>query len=195
MEIVMRNPLRIAGSAPGRTIERMIAQRDSPKLCPMRIRLRGTLSTPPAVLITVGKNTPNASVAIFDPSPMPNQIMNSGTSAILGIGNSAETTAIPGDRASVNSPTASPSAMPVTVPTVQPTASRSSDALRCAHNSPLRVSDTKDCATPTGAGKNSGGIHPAEHPNCHTASSARIVPTAAQGLARGANPPPRNGTS
>ncbi len=74
--------------------------------------------------MTVGKNTPKARVAILLPSPMPNQMMNSGTSAIFGIGNSAETTAIPGERARVVNPTASPSAMPATVPSVQPTASR-----------------------------------------------------------------------
>ena len=42
--------------------------------------------------MTVGKNTPNARVTILEPSPMPNQMMNSGTSAIFGIGNSADTT-------------------------------------------------------------------------------------------------------
>ena len=72
----------------------------------MRISPRGTLSTPPAVAITVGKNTPNASVTSFEPSPMPNQMMNSGTSAIFGIGNSADTTAIPGERSNDDKPTA-----------------------------------------------------------------------------------------
>ncbi len=105
----------------------------------MRISERGTLSTAPAVAITVGKNTPNASVAIFEPSPMPNQMMNSGTSAIFGIGNSAETTAMPGERSSDDSPTQRPRPMPNTVPTVQPIASRASDADRCFHSSPLIV--------------------------------------------------------
>ena len=105
----------------------------------MRISERGTLSTPPAVAITVGKNTPNASVAIFEPSPMPNQMMNSGTSAIFGIGNSADTTAMPGERMRDDRPTARPMPMPNTVPTIQPIASRASDALRCFHSSPLIV--------------------------------------------------------
>ena len=105
----------------------------------MRISERGTLSTPPAVAITVGKNTPNASVAILEPSPMPNQMMNSGTSAIFGIGNSADTTAMPGERSSDDRPTARPRPIPNTVPTIQPIASRASDALRCFHSSPLIV--------------------------------------------------------
>ena len=83
-------------------------------------------------------------------------MMNSGTSAIFGIGNSAETTAIPGERASDHSPTASPTAMPKTVPSVQPIASRASDADRCRHNSPLIVSATQRAAdadrVPAGTG-------------------------------------------
>ncbi len=139
IEAVTRKPLRIAGSAAGSTILRTMAARRRPKLWAMRISERGTLSTPPAVVITVGKNTPNASVAIFEPSPIPNQMMNSGTSAIFGIGNSAETTAIPGERSNDDSPTARPRAMPNTVPIIQPMASRASDALRCFHSSPLTV--------------------------------------------------------
>src|SRR5580700_2012877 len=130
IEVVTRKPLSSAGSAPGSTILRTIDAYDRPKLWPMRISPRDTLSTPPTVAITVGKNTPNARVTIFEPSPMPNQMMNSGTSAIFGIGNSAETTAIPGERSADHNPTASPMPMPNTVPTLQPIASRSRDADR-----------------------------------------------------------------
>ena len=79
--------------------------------------------------MTVGKNTPNARVAIFEPSPMPNQMMNSGTSAIFGIGNSAETTAMPGERATRTQPDREArQPCPTTVPISQPIARRSSDA-------------------------------------------------------------------
>ena len=55
------------------------------KLCAMRIRLRGTESTPLNVAIAVGKNTLSAIVATFEPSPMPSQSISSGSSAIFAI--------------------------------------------------------------------------------------------------------------
>ena len=71
---------------------------------------------PAATLMTVGKNTPKARVTILDPSPMPNQMMNSGTRAIFGMGKKADTTAMPGARAQELRPTANPAATPQTVP-------------------------------------------------------------------------------
>ena len=56
------------------------------KLCAMRIRLRGTASTPLKVAIIVGKMTPAAMVATFGDLPMPSQRMSSGRSAIFGMG-------------------------------------------------------------------------------------------------------------
>ena len=76
-----------------------------------------------------GKNTPNPGVATFDPSPMP-QTMNSGTSAISGTGSSADTTAIPGDRSTVESPIATPH----TVSSAHPIASPCGKAPRRRHS-------------------------------------------------------------
>ena len=52
----------------------------------MRMRLRGTLSTPAKVAMTVGKNTPEAMVTTLGASPMPSHRMKSGSSAIFGMG-------------------------------------------------------------------------------------------------------------
>ena len=63
---------------------------------------------------------------------MPNQMMNNGTSAIFGIGNNAETTAIPGERAADHSPDRQAdrnSADGYSI--VQPIASRANEADRC----------------------------------------------------------------
>ncbi|MGY4366233.1 hypothetical protein ACVW1A_002298 [Bradyrhizobium sp. LB1.3] len=43
---VMRKPARIAGSAPGHTTLRTMVANGTLKLCAMRMRLRGTASTP-----------------------------------------------------------------------------------------------------------------------------------------------------
>ena len=56
------------------------------KLCAMRMRVRGTLSMPLKVAMTVGKNTPEAMVTILGDSPMPSHRMKSGRSAIFGMG-------------------------------------------------------------------------------------------------------------
>ena len=80
--------------------------------------------------MAIGENTPNAMVAYFDASPMPNQTMNSGSSAIFGIGNSAETSGSAVARASVDRPIARPTATPALAPSAQPTARRRSEAAR-----------------------------------------------------------------
>ena len=61
---------------------------------------------------------------------MPNQTMKSGKSAILGIGNSAETTGESPARITENNAMASPTATPMAVPSVQPTISRNRLASR-----------------------------------------------------------------
>ena len=96
---------------------------------------------------------------------MPNQMMNSGTSAIFGIGNNADTTAIPGERASVNSPTATPSASPA--PCRPPSRSRgvASDALECAQSSPLIARLYSALAISTGADRNFVEIQPTDAPS------------------------------
>ena len=51
-------------------------------------------------------------VAIFGSSPIPSHRINSGSSAIFGIGNSAEMKVMPTPRASVDSPIAKPTMTP-----------------------------------------------------------------------------------
>ena len=91
MARLMRSPDSIPGIAPGKTIFRTIENQLKPKLCPMRISVLSTLSTAPYVATTVGVKVPNAINAYLDPSSIPNQITNRGSSAILGIGNIAAT--------------------------------------------------------------------------------------------------------
>ena len=90
------------------------------KLCAMRIRLRGTESTPLNVAMAVGKNTLSAIVATFEPSPMPSHRMSSGSSAIFGIGKIAATNGRPAARATVKRPIVRPKQMPNTVPMNHP---------------------------------------------------------------------------
>ena len=45
-EAVMRNPAKIDGSAPGQITRRTMSWNGTLKLCAIRIRLRGTASTP-----------------------------------------------------------------------------------------------------------------------------------------------------
>ena len=66
------------------------------------------------------KNTPSAMVAIFGSSPIPSHRINSGSSAIFGIGNSAEMKVMPTPRARLDSPIAKPTMTPATVPRIQP---------------------------------------------------------------------------
>ena len=70
--------------------------------------------------MTVGKNTLSAIVATLDPSPMPSQRINSGNSAIFGIGNNALTSGRPTARDNVNKPIMSPTATPHSVPITHP---------------------------------------------------------------------------
>ena len=146
----------------------------------MRISPRGTPSTPATVLITVGKNTPNAKVTSFEPSPMPNQMMNSGTSAILGTGNNADTTAIPGDRARVNSPNATPTTSPATVPITQPIARRCNEAARCNQSSPLVPRSHRARPINTGEEAKDVDTHPNEAQPCHRVNSPISVAAPAQ---------------
>ena len=51
---------------------------------------------------------------------MPNHRISSGSSAILGIGNSADTIGMPAARAAEKMPMARPTASPAAVPMIQP---------------------------------------------------------------------------
>ena len=72
-------------------------------------------------------------VATFDGSPMPNHRISSGSSAILGIGNSADTIGRPAARAAEKMPMARPTARPAAVPMIQPGTMRFSDAVDMLH--------------------------------------------------------------
>ncbi len=92
-------------------------------------------------------------------------------------------------------PDRQPHADPEHGPDVQPIASRISEADRCRHNSPLTVSAHSARAIDTGAGRNSVGISPAEAPACHSATH-HAQPASRRGRpghrsVAGPKPPPR----
>lgn len=75
-------------------------------------------------------------VAIFGSSPIPSHKINSGSSAIFGIGNSAEMKVMPTPRAKVERPIAKPTTIPAAVPSSQPLPMRRIDQDRCCHSAP-----------------------------------------------------------
>jgi hypothetical protein len=111
-------------------------------------------------------------VAIFEPSPVPNQITKSGSNAIFGIGKIAETRGKRPARTSENSPIAKPTAMPSAVPNVQPTASRSKLAPRCFPGVPVRTRSINASSACEGARNAIGLITPYPLPSSHSAISA-----------------------
>src|SRR5215469_11303371 len=144
--------------------------------------------------MTVGKNAPKGMVAIFDPSPVPNQTTKSGNNAIFGIGKIAETRGKRPARTSENSPIAKPTAMPSAVPNVQPTASRSRLAPRCFHSAPVRTRSISAASACEGAGNAIGLITPYPLPSCHSAISVIKTSGPTMAIVRRRNPLPRNGT-
>ena len=82
------------------------------------------------------KNTPSAMVAIFGSSPIPSHRINSGSSAIFGIGNSAEMKVMPTPRARLDSPIAKPTITPATVPRIHPVPIRMIEHDRCCQSAP-----------------------------------------------------------
>ena len=82
------------------------------------------------------KNTPSAMVAIFGSSPIPSHRIKSGSSAIFGIGNSAEMKVMPTPRASVDSPMPKPTMTPAAVPRIQPDPIRMIDQDRWCQSAP-----------------------------------------------------------
>ncbi len=179
---------------PGSTTFATMARHGSPKDWAMRISPRGTPSTPAMVPMTVGKKTPNASVMIFEPSPMPNQMMNSGTRAILGIGKSAETTAMTGERRRVNNPAATPTTNPAAVP------HDPADHQALQRGADDATTTRRWPRVPPGPGRSPTGVdrklvenQSSEAPICHSASSATSVAAPAHGKSRGAKPRARSG--
>lgn len=185
----------MAGKAPGSTIFLTTSHQDRPKLCPMRISERSTLSTAPKVATTVGVKTPKAIKAYFEVSSIPNQITNSGKSAIFGIGNSAETTGSSPARARVNSPMSVPMVMPATEPISAPTKSRCRDGSRCCHIWPVAIMSASVFATSDGRGIVSPEMAPVRVPISSTAISTIKTMGATRRIGWGLKPPPRKGTA
>ena len=75
-------------------------------------------------------------VAIFGSSPIPSHRIKSGSSAIFGIGNSAEIKVMPTPRARLERPMAKPTTTPAAVPSSQPVPIRITDQPRCCQSAP-----------------------------------------------------------
>src|SRR6267154_2998927 len=144
--------------------------------------------------MTVGKKTPKAMVATLEGSPMPNHRIKSGSSAILGIGNSADTIGRPAARAAEKIPMARPAASPAAVPMIQPGMMRPSEAPRFWARVPLVHSTWSASMTAAGLGMKSGGSRPALEAACQAAIRTRNTIHGSSRRGTGAKPPPRNGT-
>ena len=133
-------------------------------------------------------------VAIFDGSPMPNHRIRSGSSAILGIGNSADTIGMPAARAAEKMPMARPTARPAAVPMIQPGMMRFSEAVDVLDEravEPQRVAAPS--TTATGLGMKSGGSRPLLEAACQSAISTANTIHGSSRRGTGAKPPPRKG--
>ena len=128
---------RIAGKEAGNTIFLAIEIHDKLNDWPIRIKLRSTLSIAPYVAIIVGNNVPNNIKFTLDSSPIPNQMINKGRSAIFGTGKIAATIGARPDRIVENSPIAKPKIIPNIVPSVQPRDRRVKLAPKCRYKSPV----------------------------------------------------------
>src|SRR5438552_6467222 len=144
--------------------------------------------------MAVEKKTPSAMVAIFGSSPIPSHRIKSGSSAIFGIGNSAEIKVMPRPPASVERPMAKPTMTPAIVPMIQPEPIRITDQDTCCHSAPEVASLVIATAIADGAGRNSGLAQPALPASCHSAmtSASAIQPEARPAV--GIKPAPRNAT-
>src|SRR3984893_18336333 len=124
-------------------------------------------------------------------SPMPSHRINSGSSAILGTGNSAEMKGRPAERPSQDSPIRPPRITPAIAPISQPRPIRASDAPRWRKRSPLAISSRSATAMRAGLGRKSESITPAELPACQSASTPAKKIHATRGRGFGSKPPPR----
>ena len=134
---VIRMLDKMTGSDAGKTIFLVIENQVKLNDCPIRIRLRSTLSIAPYVAIIVGNNVPNNIKFTFESSPIPNQIINSGKSAIFGIGNIAATIGARPALTNENKPIANPIIIPRIDPSVQPRISRFRLAPTWRYKSPV----------------------------------------------------------
>ena len=133
---------------------------------------------------------PKAISAYFDISSIPNQITNSGRSAILGIGKSAATSGTSAARAYVKSPITSPTATPALTPITAPTKRRISEGPRCSQRRPDSAISQSVSATSEGRGRVSVPIQPARVPHSASAISSANTTGPTQTTRRGRKPPP-----
>ena len=83
--IPRRRPVRMNGTEPGSAMVRKSWRSDAPNDRATLIRFTSRLRTPAAVLIKIAKIAPRNATAILDSTPMPNQMMNSGSSTMRGV--------------------------------------------------------------------------------------------------------------
>src|SRR6188474_904602 len=133
-------------------------------------------------------------VATLEGSPMPNHRISSGSRAILGIGNSADTTGRPPARAAEKMPMAVPTARPAAVPMIQPGMMRCSEAEMCSTRVPFSQSSTRARTMAPGLGMNSAGSSPALEAACQAAISTTNTSHGSRRRGTGLKPPPRKGT-
>lgn len=131
------------------------------KLTATLIKSGSTFFTPEYVFIATGKNTPSAIMVTLLSSPMPSHKINSGSSAILGIGYSAFTMGEPMRSISAEVPVKSPTARPITLPSTKPRIMRYILAARLAAISPPATIAASALKIPVGEGRNSGETMPA----------------------------------
>src|ERR1700712_6045128 len=117
-------------------------------------------------------------VAIFGSSPMPSHRINSGSSAIFGIGNNAEIKVMPTPRERLDNPIAKPTATPAMVPKIHPEPIRITDAERCCQSAPDSASLVIASTIADGGGRNKGLTQPTLPANCQNpiTSSSAIQP-------------------
>ncbi|SLH55667.1 Uncharacterised protein [Mycobacteroides abscessus subsp. abscessus] len=101
---------------------------------------------------------------------MPNQMMNTGSSASAGIIRSACTGAFTRSSASRNNPAATPRTSPIPIPSANPVPTRRADAARCRHSSPELIRSQPAATTSVGAGV----VAPSQPraPSCHRISTS-----------------------
>jgi hypothetical protein len=86
--------------------------------------------------MNTGKKQENATMAIFDGSPMPKRIRNTGRNAIFGTANRNDTNGSEKFRTALRRPAASPTHTPATVPMANPDNARNRLIAAARGNSP-----------------------------------------------------------
>src|ERR1051326_1019246 len=81
-----RSPVKIDGSAAGRTTYHSISSRFAPSILPTRTNTRCERATPAVALMTTGKNVPYAIRNTLAFGVNPKKTTESGTQATVGIG-------------------------------------------------------------------------------------------------------------